>query len=86
MNNIYQPHKSKNLYRLSDAAEYQTCKQGCFEVRYNQYTLKSFDTFLNAFLYYLNLDAPVALWDVTEGERFIERKIFVKDKKDEGSC
>ena len=78
MNHIYQPHKSKNLYRQSDAAEYHERAKGYFEVRYNQFIRKPFDTFSNAFLYYLNLDVPATLWDMTEEERFIERKLFVK--------
>ena len=85
MNHIYQPQQAMNIYRESDAAEHHQREEGLFEVHYSNRLVKTFSTFMSAFLFYIRLEEPAALWDVTANASFIERKIFLGSAHSAGS-
>jgi hypothetical protein len=78
LNHIYQSNEANNPFRLSDAAEYHHREEGSFEVRHSKAMVRSFATLASAFLYYLRLNEPATLWDVTDKNSIlIERKIML---------
>ena len=82
MNHIFQLHEASDLFRLSDAAEYHPREEGLFEVRHSKVHVRSFPTLVSAFMYYLRVDEPATLWDVTEDSNIlIERKIMLLAKE-----
>ena len=85
MNHIYQPQQAMNIYRESDAAEHHSREEGTFEVRYSDCSVKSFTTFMSAFLFYIRLEEPAALWDVTETPQIVERKLYLGTAHSVGS-
>ena len=87
MNHISQSLEVNHLFRLSDAAEFHQREEGSFEVRHRKALVRTFSTLASAFLYYLRLDEPATLWDVTE-ENFvlIERKIMLLTKENAIAC
>lgn len=86
MNPIYQSNQEIYLFRLSDGAEHHQREEGAFEVRNTGKTVKSFTTLVGAFLYYLRLNEPADLWDVTEKGILIERKVLLVATGQSSAC
>ena len=73
----YQPQADKNIYRLSNGLELHSRDQGRFEVRGEGNQKSFFSDLTTATLFYLRYPGAAAIFDVTEDEQLIERKVQV---------
>jgi len=73
----WQPHAHLHLYRLSDGAERHTREIGKFELRYTGKS-ETFNSLLSAFKAYIAIPYSAAIFDITEQDVLIERKLVIK--------
>lgn len=77
MNRMFQSTAEALLFRLSDGAEHYKARKGCFKVVYQKKKEKSFQTLLEAFLFYITLEEEADLFDITDNVTLIERKVML---------
>lgn len=75
MNRIFHPSANTILFRMSDNAEHYKGDAGRFCVRYQSKKSKTFQTLLEAFLYYIAIDDEAELWDVSKTKVLVEKKV-----------
>lgn len=74
---FYQPQAACDIYRLSDGLAQHRREEGFFEVRCGRADVRKFSELSGAALFYLRYPGAAAIYDTTEGETLIERKIYV---------
>lgn len=77
MNRLFQPSADVLLFRLSDAAERYTVRNGNFKVLYGTKQERRFPDLLDAFIFYLSVNEEALLLDGDKNNAVIERKVHL---------
>lgn len=75
MNRIFHPSADIILFRMSDNAEHYKGEAGTFRVTFQSNKAKTFNSLLEAFLYYIAIDDEAELWDISGAKVLVEKKI-----------
>ncbi|HVF80762.1 MAG TPA: hypothetical protein VM884_02470 [Flavisolibacter sp.] len=75
MNRIFYSTSNVILFRLSDNAERYRGSKGTFKVKYRNVRSRSYPTLLEAFLFYITLEEEAELWNITDENILIEKKV-----------
>lgn len=75
MNRIFYSTSNVILFRLSDNAERYRSAKGSFKVKYQNSRSRNYPTLLEAFLFYITLEEEAELWNVTDKNVLIEKKV-----------
>lgn len=75
MNRIFYTTSNVILFRLSNNAERYRGHKGTFRVCYRKALTRTFPTLLEAFLFYMTLEEEAELWNVTNKDILIEKKV-----------
>ena len=75
MNRIFYSTSNVILFRLSDNAERYRGVTGSFKVKYQNVRSRNYSTLLEAFLFYITLEEEAELWNVTDKNVLIEKKV-----------